>query len=96
MSVSQEALRTTALHCQRLMFSSEAVGIPRCPTCLKTIIYDPSAMWARIDSMVAGLPPGDFKTTIRCNDCNKVSMDIVLNALAMKCSHCGSYNTCRE
>ena len=83
-------------HCQSLLYTSETVSILRCPICLKTTIDNPSTMWTRMDSTVAGFSSPDVKATIRCNDCNKVSVDVALNIVAMKCSHCGGYNTCRE
>mmetsp|Transcript_7036 Transcript_7036/g.25464 ORF Transcript_7036/g.25464 Transcript_7036/m.25464 type:complete len:90 (+) Transcript_7036:829-1098(+) len=69
-----------------------------CPTCSKSV-GDLSSLWEHIDREVAMTPmPEEYRDTkveIVCNDCNRESSDVAFHVLALKCSHCGSYNTRR-
>jgi RING finger/CHY zinc finger protein 1 len=87
-------------HCQRVMNQMDLRQSIRCPTCNKTTVDNPTDIWRNIERYIAEnpMPEEVSKTlvTILCNDCNKKSTDVSLNLIAMKCSHCESYNTNRD
>ncbi|VVC93653.1 RING finger and CHY zinc finger domain-containing protein 1-like isoform X1 [Leptidea sinapis] len=68
-----------------------------CPTC-QTSMIDMSHLWHYLDSEVEAtpMPPeySDYKTTILCKDCHKVST-VRFHVVGLKCQHCGAYNTCQ-
>lgn len=86
-------------HCQKVMNRMDLIQSIRCPTCSRTTVDDPTEIWAEVERFVNERPmPDDIKDVsvdILCNDCNLKSEKIKLNLIAMKCDHCGSYNTNR-
>ncbi|CAH0774724.1 unnamed protein product [Bemisia tabaci] len=79
--------------CQKDMFEA---GFYNCPLCLITI-PDMSQYWAELDARIAEAPMPkkykDKKVDILCRDCHKNST-APFHVYGLKCSHCGSYNTC--
>ncbi len=59
---------------------------------------DMAPYWQHLDAEIAVTPmPQDYanwRVDILCNDCNKPSR-VQFHILALKCSHCRSYNTRR-
>ena len=60
--------------------------------------FPPTLTPATTVAVILGLtpPPPRYRLfQIVCNDCNRESSDVAFHVLALKCSHCGSYNTRR-
>lgn len=69
-----------------------------CPLCRKTIFTDDVLhnYITHIDNLIKNNPLTDDYITyknIKCNDCEKISENILFHPYGMKCSHCGGYNT---
>lgn len=73
----------------------QAHGQYSCPICSKSVC-DMSKLWKELDEEVASTPmPDDYrdkKVWILCNDCQTTSQ-VYYHVVALKCSHCISYNT---
>ena len=86
-------------HCHQVMSRLDLLPSIRCPTCSKTTAEDPERVWKEIENVLAQNPMPeeirDQKIAIQCNDCHGKSTEVALNYIAMKCEHCGSYNTQR-
>ncbi len=86
-------------HCQKVMSRMDLIQSIRCPICSKTTVEDPKEIWSEVERFVNEKPmPDEIKNMsvdILCNDCNLKSEKVQLNLIAMKCTHCGSYNTNR-
>jgi RING finger/CHY zinc finger protein 1 len=86
-------------HCQRVMRQMDLLQSIRCPTCSKTISDNPSDIWKELENHIELHPMPEeirgVKVTVHCNDCNIKSADVNLNLIAIKCTHCGGYNTNR-
>ncbi|XP_025836321.1 RING finger and CHY zinc finger domain-containing protein 1 isoform X2 [Agrilus planipennis] len=69
-----------------------------CPVC-QTSLMDMTQLWKYLDNEVARTPmPAEYsicKVDILCKDCHKEST-IKFHVVGLKCSFCGSYNTCRS
>jgi len=68
-----------------------------CPTCSVSMV-DMSSVWERLDYEVELTPMPteyrDLKVAVLCRDCHRDSKS-AFHILGQKCTHCGSYNTCR-
>lgn len=68
-----------------------------CPIC-QTSLLDMTQLWKYLDNEVARTPmPPEYQNylaSILCKDCHQEST-VKFHVVGLKCSHCGSYNTCR-
>ncbi|XP_039276145.1 RING finger and CHY zinc finger domain-containing protein 1 [Nilaparvata lugens] len=67
-----------------------------CPICQKSLL-DMSGLWEHLDEEVAAtLMPDEYSNyfvDILCKDCHEET-NIKFHVVGLKCSKCGSYNTC--
>ncbi|KAK5647491.1 hypothetical protein RI129_002383 [Pyrocoelia pectoralis] len=68
-----------------------------CPIC-QTSLMDMTQLWKYLDNEVAHtpMPPeySNYMADILCKDCHKEST-VKFHVVGLKCTQCGSYNTCR-
>ncbi|WAR22768.1 ZN363-like protein [Mya arenaria] len=69
-----------------------------CPTCAQSL-FDMKEAWRNLDEDIANTPmPEEYRNMhvgILCRDCHKES-SVLFHVIGLKCSECGSYNTCRS
>ncbi|XP_067677329.1 RING finger and CHY zinc finger domain-containing protein 1-like [Haliotis asinina] len=69
-----------------------------CPVCNQSLVKM-DKVWESVDQEIANTQmPDEYKdmdVDILCRDCHKES-NIKWHVLGLKCTHCGSYNTCRK
>ncbi|CAG9813230.1 unnamed protein product [Phaedon cochleariae] len=72
-------------------------GLYACPIC-QTSLMNMEQLWKYWDSEVESTPmPPEYSNCyveILCKDCHKES-SVKFHVVGFKCTHCGSYNTCR-
>ncbi|XP_063222158.1 RING finger and CHY zinc finger domain-containing protein 1 isoform X2 [Bacillus rossius redtenbacheri] len=74
-----------------------AAGMYSCPSC-GVCLFDMSSMWHYLDNEVEMTPMPDeydsYMVQILCKDCHQESV-VKFHVVGLKCTACGSYNTCR-
>ncbi|VEN37472.1 unnamed protein product [Callosobruchus maculatus] len=72
-------------------------GLYACPVC-QTSLVNMERLWKYWDEEVENTPmPEEYRNCyvgILCKDCHKEGT-VKFHVVGFKCSHCGSYNTCR-
>ncbi len=89
---------TIHVHCLAQLERNVSGVVPTCPICKKSI-DDYSHYWEVLDREIEALEvPEEYegwRVDCACNDCNHTTTGMPFNLVALKCAHCGSYNTSR-
>lgn len=75
-------------------------GVPRCPTCCKTLVAPGparEALWAEVARAVEETPmPEPYASRavrVRCGDCSNAPFDAAFHVVGYRCPGCGGFNT---